>query len=91
MAVSLNQLNTDYEKSLAAFGMETTGANRGTFAGGSSTVTGTHLGTNVPLMTGLSNMDTSVENIKVDLNKQSPADQQELISGAGALQPITIN
>lgn len=85
MAVSLNQLNTDYEKSLAAFGMETTGANRGTFAGGSSTVTGTHLGTNVPLMTGLSNMDTSVESIKNDSASQSRATLQTFVS------PLQVN
>jgi len=85
MAVSLNQLNTDYEKSLAAFGMETTGANRGTFAGGSSTVTGTHLGTTVSLMTGLSNMDTSVENIKVDSIKKSDTNNQTIQS------PLTLN
>ena len=85
MPVSLNILNTDYEKSLAALGMEVTGANRGNFSGGSTTITGSHVGTNVSLMTGITNMDTSVESIKNDSASQSRATLQTFVS------PLQVN
>ena len=87
MAISLNTLDTDFERSMTSIGLTPSGANRGTYAG-VSTLTGTNIGTNVDMKTAVLNIDAQLSTTNSNLGTASTnsvvnndANQQSMIGG----------
>jgi len=89
MAISLNKINTDYERTLTSLGFDVTPTNRGLFAGGANTITGSKLGTNVNLMTGLTNVDIALQNTDDNAVRQDRATPQSIASQLSIAGEVT--
>ena len=87
MAISLNTLDVDFERSMTSLGLTSSGSNRGTFVG-VSTLTGPNIGTAVDVKTAIINLDTQITATNASLSTTSSnavvkndANPQSLVGG----------